>query len=208
VSANRASSATCGRISSAPSEQFTPTTSGCACSIERQNASDRLPAQGPPAQVDDRHRDPQRQVRRHLAGRRDRGLAVQRVEDGLDQQQVDPALSQRGDLLRVGALTASNVTARYAGSSTRGDSDSVTFSGPSSRRRSGHRPRPAAWRASARRARSCPRTSDWKAVVGLADAGGGERVGGGDVRAGGQVLPVDVEQDVRPGRGAAGRGRR
>src|SRR6184192_122400 len=35
----RASSATCGRISSAPREQFTPTTRGFACSIDVQNAS-------------------------------------------------------------------------------------------------------------------------------------------------------------------------
>ncbi len=41
--ASRASSATCGRISAAPSEQFTPTTSGSACSIERQNASTVCP---------------------------------------------------------------------------------------------------------------------------------------------------------------------
>ncbi len=35
--------ATCGRISSAPSEQFTPTTSGLACSTELQNASTVCP---------------------------------------------------------------------------------------------------------------------------------------------------------------------
>ena len=39
MSASRASSATCGRISFAPSEQLTPTISGFACSIEFQNAS-------------------------------------------------------------------------------------------------------------------------------------------------------------------------
>ena len=43
VSASRESSATCGRISFAPSEQLMPTISGCACSIEFQNASSVWP---------------------------------------------------------------------------------------------------------------------------------------------------------------------
>jgi len=38
-------------------------------------------------------------MRRDLASRGDRGLAVQRVEDRLDQQQVDAALGQCRDLL-------------------------------------------------------------------------------------------------------------
>jgi len=72
-----------GRISSAPREQFTPTTSGLACPIAVQNPSTVLPGQGPPAAVHDRDRDPQRQVRGDLAGSGDRGLGVQRVEDRL-----------------------------------------------------------------------------------------------------------------------------
>ena len=43
VPASRASSAMCGRISAAPSEQFTPASSGSACSTERQNASTVCP---------------------------------------------------------------------------------------------------------------------------------------------------------------------
>ena len=43
VPASRDSSATCGRISAAPSEQFSPATSGSACSTERQNASSVCP---------------------------------------------------------------------------------------------------------------------------------------------------------------------
>ena len=38
-----------------------------------------------------------------------------------------------------------------------------------------------------------------QAVVGLADAGRGERVGGGDVRTRGQILPVHVAHHVGPG---------
>ena len=114
-----------------PASSSTPTTSGWACSIELQNASTVWPGQRPAAQVDDRHRDPQRQVRRDLAGGGDGGLRVERVEDGLDQQQVDAALGQRlRSARRRRPGPASNVTARYAGSSTRGDSDRVTFSGP------------------------------------------------------------------------------
>ncbi len=43
MSARRASSATCGRSSAAPSEQLHPTISGRARSIERQNASTVCP---------------------------------------------------------------------------------------------------------------------------------------------------------------------
>src|SRR5229473_1960117 len=53
------------------------------------------------APVDNRHRHEQRQLRRYLLHRRDRGLAVERVEDGLDEEEVDPALAQRASSLRV-----------------------------------------------------------------------------------------------------------
>ena len=43
MSAIRARSSTYGRICSAPSEQFTPTISGSACSIDAQNASTVCP---------------------------------------------------------------------------------------------------------------------------------------------------------------------
>ena len=47
------------------------------------------------------------------------------------EQQVDAALAQRADLLRVRlAHLRRRSTARYAGSSTCGESESVTFSGP------------------------------------------------------------------------------
>ena len=62
---------------------------------------DRLPAQRPARQVDDRDRDPERQLGRDLARGGDRRLRVQRVEDRLDQEQVGAAVGQAADLLGV-----------------------------------------------------------------------------------------------------------
>ena len=65
---------------------------------------DRLAGQGTAAQVDDRDREPERKAGSRLVRRLDGRLRVQRVEDGLDQQQVHAALGERGDLFRVGLL--------------------------------------------------------------------------------------------------------
>ena len=64
----------------------------------------RLPGQRPAGAVHDRHRDPDRQVRRDVVRGLQRGLRVQRVEDRLDQQDVHAAGVQRGDLLGVGVV--------------------------------------------------------------------------------------------------------
>ena len=61
-----------------------------------------LPRQVAPAPVDRGERDPERQLGRDVRGRDDRRLRVERVEDRLDQEQVDAAVDERGDLLRVG----------------------------------------------------------------------------------------------------------
>ena len=53
------------------------------------------------AQVDGGERQPERDLRRDLLRRDDRGLRIERVEHGLDQQQVGAALDETGDLLRV-----------------------------------------------------------------------------------------------------------
>ena len=64
-----------------------------------------IPA-GAAGAVGDRAGDHQRSVNAGVGGvaarRPDRRLGVERVEDGLDQQQVDPALDKAGDLLPVG----------------------------------------------------------------------------------------------------------
>ena len=61
----------------------------------------RLPGEIPAAAVDGREREPERQVGRDVGGRDDRRLRVQRVEDGLDEENVDTAFRERGDLLGV-----------------------------------------------------------------------------------------------------------
>ena len=67
----------------------------------RPERLDRLPGQRAAGEVDDRDADPERQLRRDLARGDDRGLAVERVEDRLDQQQVDAAVGEAADLLGV-----------------------------------------------------------------------------------------------------------
>ena len=57
------------------------------------------------AAVDGRERDPERQVRRDVERGGDGGLGVQRVEDRLDQQEVDAAFGQAANLIRVGRRT-------------------------------------------------------------------------------------------------------
>ena len=56
------------------------------------------------AAVDRGEREPQRQLGRNCLRGNDRCLGVQRVEDRLDQEEVDAAVAQRADLLLVGGL--------------------------------------------------------------------------------------------------------
>ena len=67
----------------------------------RPERLDRLPGERPAREVDDRDADPERQLRRRVARSDDRRLRVQRVEDRLDQQQVDAAVAQAANLLGV-----------------------------------------------------------------------------------------------------------
>src|SRR5262249_2768909 len=70
----------------------------------RPERRDRLPREVAAREVDDRGGDPERDVRSGLTCGRDRGLGVERVEDGLEQQQVYPALDEARYLLCVGPL--------------------------------------------------------------------------------------------------------
>ena len=97
--ASRDSSATCGRISFAPSEQLTPTISGFASSIEVQNASTVCPESVRPERSTIVTEIQSGSLGRDVPRRGDRRLRVQRVEDRLDQEQVDAALAQAADLL-------------------------------------------------------------------------------------------------------------
>ena len=62
---------------------------------------DGLRGEVPAAAVDRGEREPERQLGRGVLRGEDRGLAVERVEDRLDEEQVDAAVAQRADLLRV-----------------------------------------------------------------------------------------------------------
>jgi hypothetical protein len=62
--------------------------------------------------------------------REQRRLAVQGVEDGLDQQHVDAAVDQAAHLLVVAATSWSKVTLRAAGSFTSGEIEAVFGVGP------------------------------------------------------------------------------
>ena len=100
--ATRARSSTYGRISVAPSEQLTPDDHGLGVLDRGPERLDRLARQRAPAPVDDRHRQPAREVGRHVHGRRDGRLRVQGVEDRLDQQEVDAAVAEaRGSARRT-----------------------------------------------------------------------------------------------------------
>ncbi len=162
----------------------------------------RLAGEVPAALVDRREREPQRQLGRGGARGDDRSLRIQRVEDRLDHEEVDAPVAQRAICSSYAAWTCSKVTARYAGSSTFGDSDSVTFSGPTepatNRGLSGvlcgpAHPRP---RGQAARLRSSSPPHGLERVVGLPDRGRGEGVRRRDVGAGLEVRVVDLRDDL------------
>ena len=56
---------------------------------------DGLRGEVPATAVDRREREPERQLGRGVLRGEDRGLAVERVEDGLDEEQVDAAVAER-----------------------------------------------------------------------------------------------------------------
>ena len=90
-----------GRISVAPSEQLTPTRSGSACSTEIQNASTVCPERfRPERSIAVNEIQSGSSGATSLRGD-ERRLRVQRVEDRLDHEQVDPAVAERRDLLGV-----------------------------------------------------------------------------------------------------------
>ncbi len=148
VSANRARSATCGRISAAPSEQLTPTTSGLACSIELQNASTVWPDRVRPLRstmVTEIHSGRCGATSR-AAATAAFALRVSKIVS-ISSRSTPPSASA-AICSAYASRTCSKVTARYDGSSTRGDSDRVTFSGPIEPATNRPPTSSAAWRAS------------------------------------------------------------
>ncbi len=168
----------------------------------RPERLDGLPGEVPTAAVDRRERQPSGHVRRHVEGGGDRGLGVERVEDRLDQEEIDPAGDEGADLLGVGLddLIEGGRPERRVVHLRRDREGHVERAN-----RPGDEPRTAGVgcrRLVAGLSRE-PRPRErhlgrgcLEAVVRLADRRGRERVGGRDVRPGREVGTVDVEHDV------------
>ena len=164
---------------------------------------DRLARERAAAPVDDRDRDPQRQglalLLEDLVRSRDRGLRVQRVEDRLDEQEVDTAVDEPADLSSValphlvegdaakrGVLHLRRQRQRLVQRPDRPGHEPVSIGALVARlpREAGSSQVDVVDRA-------------LEPVVGLPDRGRRERVGGRDQRTGVEVGAMDVEDDVR-----------
>ena len=191
-------SSTCGRRSLAPSAQLRPIASGCAWRTEYQNASAVWPDSVRPEasvivpEIITGRRPPR--VLEHLLDREQRGLGVERVEDGLDHQHVGAAVDQALDGFAVGPRSSSKLIARKPGSFTSGLSEAVRLVGPSTpitkRGLSGRLRASAASQASRGNARAFAvefAHQVLQVVVGQRDRGGVEGVGLDQVGAGVQV---------------------
>ena len=112
-----------------------PTASGRAWRTEFQNASAVWPDSVRPEasvivpEIISGRRAPRRLER--VVDREQRRLGVQRVEDRLDQQQVDAALEQPVDRFAVGGDQLVEADCAKPGSFTSGESEAVLFVGPS-----------------------------------------------------------------------------
>ena len=162
-----------------------------------------LTRQVAPAPVDGREREPERQLGGHVRGRDDRGLRVQRVEDRLDEEDVDAALGEGRDLLRVGGPHLRERDGAEGGVLDLRRDGERDVERPD---RAGDEPRPSrivcrppvGGRAREPGALAAHlRRVALERVVGLADRGGRERVRRREIRAGGEVRVVDLGHELR-----------
>ncbi len=164
---------------------------------------DRLPREVAAALVDRREREPERKLGRLVERRRDRGLRVQRVEHRLDEQDVDAAVAQAADLVRVciaDGVEGHRAIRRIVDARRERERHVQRADG------AGDEPRPVRGLRSprVRRAAGEPGALDVhlvhhvgaERVVGLADRRRGERVRRGDVGARGEVVVVDPGDDL------------
>ncbi len=161
----------------------------------RPEPVDRLAAERAAGKVDDGDADPERQLRCDLARGHDRRLGVQRVEDRLDQQQVDAAVGQAANLLGIGLHHLVEAVRAVAGivdarAERERDVERADRAGDEARRAGG-----LARDARARVVQLVDRLL--QPVVGLADRGRRERVRRRDVGAGGEVGVVHRADDLR-----------
>jgi hypothetical protein len=130
VSAWRERLSTNGRISVAPSEQLTPTTSGAACSIEYQKASTVWPERFRPLRS-----IAVNEIQRGTSGATSSAAAIAAFALSVSKivsiksRSTPPSTSAR-ICSAYAVATSSNVDARNVASSTRGETDSETLSGP------------------------------------------------------------------------------
>ena len=163
-----------------------------------------LAGERPAREVDDRHRDPERdldvELVEHVARGHDGRFGVERVEDRLDQEQVDAAVDEASHLLRVALahVVESDRPVRRVVHLGRKRERLVERA-----ERAGDEPRPVF--ALVAGLPGEPGTLEvqlvddvLEAVVRLPDARSGEGVRRRQVGAGLQVGPVDVEDDVGP----------
>ncbi len=162
----------------------------------------RLPREVAAAAVDRREREPQRQVGRDVRRGDDRRLRVEGVEDRLDEEQVDPTLGERGDLLRVGGahlLEGDRAERRVLDLRRHGERDVERAEGSGDEARPVRRPRGPLVGGPTREAGALDAHLGREAlerVVGLADRRGRERVRSREIGPGREVLVVDLGHDV------------
>ena len=144
-------------------------------------------------------------AREHLVQRHQRGLGVQRIEDGLQQDEIDPAFNQGLGCLAVGGAEGGEVDGALAGVvHVRGDREGLVRGAEYARDEAGPlgggcgigglaRDPGAGEIEGAHRAD--------QAVVLLRHPVRVESVGGDDVGAGFEEARMDVADDLRPGEG-------
>ena len=198
-------SSTKGRISAAPSEQLTPTISGRACSTESQNASTVWPERLRPLLSIAVNESQSGSSGASSSAAAIAAFALSESKTVSTARCRRRRRAARAIWCAYASRTSSNVTARYAGSSTRGESDSVTLSGPTAPATKRGLSGVFAVQASAALPRE-PRAFEVhlahdvgaERVVRLPDRRRRERVGRRDVGAGREVVVVDPRDDLGP----------
>ena len=157
---------------------------------------DGLPREVAAALVHGREGEPEGKLRRGVLRGDDRGLRVQRVEDGLDQEEVRATFAQRVHLLGVGLRHLVERRGAVGGIVHPRREGERHVERPD---RAGHQPAELVGHLP-RELRPLERHLGGdvlERVVGLADPRRREGVGGRDVGAGLEVRAVDVPHDVR-----------
>ena len=93
-----------GRISFGPSAQFNPTIERLACAMDVRNASTVCPPSIRPERSVTVPETIRGTLPRFLKGFRDReerGLGIERIENGFDQQKIDTAFEQSKHLVAI-----------------------------------------------------------------------------------------------------------